>query len=101
MIKVIARPQTENLDQLVELALASRLAHFKNENIADVYEHMIDDDFIYIIRPYHNRGNLIEAMKNSKIDLLTESEIRQPARSLCKALEVVHKVGYLHGDVRP
>jgi len=101
VIKVIARQQGDSLDQLVELVLVSQLKSLKNESISDIFEHMIDDDFIYVVRPYYNRGNVIEAMKKSKINLLTETEIRKPARSICKALGDVHKTGFLHGDVRP
>ena len=64
-------------------------------------EHIVDKNFIYIIRPYWNHGNLIESMRKSKVNLLTENEIGKRAHSICKALEAIHEVGYLHGDVRP
>ena len=48
-----------------------------------------------------NNGNLIEAMKGSRISCLTEREIGKHAKSICEALDAIHKVGFVHGDVRP
>ena len=66
-----------------------------------MYEHIVDKDFIYLMRTYWNRGNLIEAMIATQSNVLTEEEIRKPVRNIFQALSAIHKVGYLHGDVRP
>ena len=64
-------------------------------------EHIVDANFIYLARPFWNHGNLIEAMRNDKIHLLTEREIGKKARYICSALEAIHSAGFVHGDVRP
>ena len=40
-------------------------------------------------------------MKSTRNNLLTESEMRNPAKNIFSTLEVMHQVGYHHGDVRP
>ena len=53
-------------------------------------EHIVDENFIYLARPFWNHGNLIEAMNNDKIGLLTEKEIGKKAKYICSALEAIH-----------
>ena len=61
----------------------------------------MDDEFIYFIRPYYNLGSLCNFMASSRLDKLTERELKMGARTLFKAILAIHRVGYLHGDVRP
>ena len=64
-------------------------------------ECILEDDFIYLVRPFQNIGNLCQAFKSSKINQLTEGEMRDGAYDICQALNSIHSVGFLHGDVRP
>ena len=64
-------------------------------------EYIIEDDFTYLIRPFYNLGNLCEALSSYKVNQLTENEMLEGAFTLCQALNTIHRVGYVHGDVRP
>ena len=66
-------------------------------------EHINDDGFIYLVRPFYDRGNVLEFLKNpqSPTRQLTEQEMRHGARTLCRALNTIHEFGFVHGDVRP
>lgn len=66
-------------------------------------EHIIDDGFIYLVRPFYDHGNVLEFLKTrqSRTRQLTEQEMRRGARTLCQALNTIHKSGFVHGDVRP
>ena len=81
--------------------MANSLEPLNLEGILEVYETIVDEDFIYIIRPFCSKGNLIEALNKSNTRLLTEIELRGPAKRLCKALKSIHESNYLHGDIRP
>ena len=73
----------------------------KQDGLMRLTEYIIEDDFIYLIRPFYNQGNLCEAIKSFNVNQLTEDEIRERAYTLCQALATIHSVGYVHGDVRP
>ena len=64
-------------------------------------EYIVEENFTYLIRPYYNLGNLCDTLANCRVNQLTEEELRYGARAVCKALNTIHKAGYLHGDVRP
>ena len=64
-------------------------------------EHFTDDTFIYLVRPFYNRGNVLRAMKEKGINLLAERELKSGAKTVLKALNSIHRAGYLHGNVRP
>ena len=64
-------------------------------------ECILDHDFIYLVRPFRNSGSLCQALKRENITQLTEKEMRAGTYSICQALNTIHSVGFLHGDVRP
>ena len=66
-----------------------------------LFEYFSDDEFIYLVRPRYNHGNLLQAMKNMRVNLLTEKELKIGAKLVLSALSNIHKAGYLHGNVRP
>ena len=100
-MKIVAREDRVEPSNMCELHLQSLINPLKLRELARLSEYMVDDDFIYLIRPEFNRGNLIHALHTSKTNLLTERELSKGAKRVCKALKAIHKVGYLHGDVRP
>lgn len=73
----------------------------QQDGLMRLTEYIIEDDFTYLIRPFYNLGNLCEAVSSFRVNLLTESEILEGAYTLCQALDTIHRVGYVHGDVRP
>lgn len=81
---------TSGYEQLGELTLESHLEAFDQTGIIKMCEHIVDENFIYLARPFWNHGNLIEAMNNDKINLLTEKEIGKKAKYICSALEAIH-----------
>ena len=101
VLKIIAREDRVEPSNICELHLQSLINPLKLRELARLNEYIFDDDFIYLIRPEFNRGSLSHALHASKTNLLTEKELRKGAKVVCKALRAIHKVGYLHGDVRP
>jgi len=81
--------------------LAKSIEPLKIDGILNSYETIVDDEFIYIVKPYCNKGNLIDALNNYRTRLLTERELRGPAKRISQALKIIHETSYLHGDVRP
>lgn len=101
-IKVISYDQNSQSDeQLGELTLESHLEPLEQSGIMKMSEHIVEENFTYLVRPYYNQGNLIEAMNDHRINLLTEKEIGKKAQYICDALAAIHSVGFVHGDVRP
>ena len=129
VIKLLARKNTDaqNLDdsdetmqdestvssietsEVAELGLECMLEPYRNlnrrggerENLMSLSEYFMDADFIYFIRPFYNLGSLSNLMASSKLDKLTERELKVGARFFFKAILTVHRAGFLHGDVRP
>ena len=73
----------------------------KQKGLLTLSDYIIDEDIIHLVRPRYNRGNLIQALFLVNIFKLTEQELRSGAYTIFTALSTIHKVGYLHGDVRP
>ena len=103
VIKVIYNSdQAQTIDeQLVELTLQSHVQPMKLKGFIQMSEHLVDESFIYLIRHYWNKGNLLHFMRDSKVSQLTEREIGKKAKHIFRALEAIHNVGFVHGDVRP
>ena len=55
----------------------------------------------YFVRPFYTYGNVIQALTHTKENKLSEKELRDGARTISLALNTIHRLGYLHGDVRP
>ena len=101
VIKIIKRVDNSKSCSLSELHLWSVLEPMKKDGLAPLTEHIVDDDFIYLVRPSYNFGNVLEALKSLKINQLNEKELRRGAPILFSSLNIIHKAGYLHGDMRP
>ena len=103
-IKVISRheDQIETVDQLYESQLQRLIQPFKKVGLMGLSECIIDEGFIYFVRPLYNRRSLCSKLsRDAFFRQLTEQELHRGARTLCKALYTIHWVGFLHGDVRP
>ena len=79
VVKVISKQQQskdQDEKQLNEIDLEAELRPLKLSGHNDLVDYIIDDVFIYVIRPYYNCGNLVRVLKQQRINLLTEQEIR-------------------------
>ena len=56
----------------------------------DLSDYIIDEDFIYLVRPRYNRGNLLQALALQKITVLNEQELYYGANIICRALNTIH-----------
>ena len=102
-IKVIQKQSAydESEPQPMEVTLESKLRPLKLNGHIEMQEFLIDDKFIYIVRPFQNRGNILKVMKDHRINLLNESEIRSFVKPIIRTLMAIHQAGFLHGDIRP
>ena len=56
----------------------------------NLLDYIIDDEFIYLVRPRYNRGNLFQALALQKVTKLTEQELNYGAYTICQALNTIH-----------
>ena len=81
VIKVSALDQEcSSGEQQAELSLEGHLESIKQKCLVKLYEHFVYLNCMHIIRPFYNRGSLLEFMINSTIKVLTEDEIVEKAK---------------------
>ena len=56
----------------------------------DLSDYIIDEDFIYLVRPRYNRGNIFQALTLQKVTVLNEQELHYGANIICQALNTIH-----------
>ena len=103
-IKVISRHGglIETVDQLYESQLQRLIEPYKKVGLMSLSECILDEAFVYFVRPLYNFRSLDSKLYSDNFfRQLTEQELYKGARTLCKALNTIHRVGFLHGDVRP
>ena len=73
---------------------------FNNDFIIDVIDYeIIDDELIYILFPYYNKGSLQDKMSEGyKYD---ERELWELFKCICVAVQDVHNSKYVHRDIKP
>ena len=86
---------------LSELQLQSLIIPSKHNGLISLFDHIIDEQYEYLVRPFYNLGGLFSELKKKKVRQLSEQELRHGAQNICNALRCIHMAGYLHGDVRP
>ena len=101
IIETIAHQSSDSLSSLNVLHLSSLIRLLKQEGLLSLSEHILDENFICLVRPFYKFGNVVMALNNLKMSQLNENELRDGARTLSLALSTIHTLGYLHGDVRP
>ena len=102
IIKIITLDSTGDIPSyLSELHLESLINPLTQECHMPLSEHFTDDAFIYLVRPHYSHGNLLQAMKIMRVNLLAEKELKSGAKPVLSALNSIHEAGYLHGNVRP
>ena len=58
-----------------------------------------DGEFIYLVSPLMNRGNVASFMKRRDVVFLTESELKKPMHRITTALGYIHAFGFIHNDI--
>ena len=59
IIKIFRRESCDSSSSLSEMHLESLIEPLKQDWHIALKEHMIDDKFIYLVRPYFNHGNVL------------------------------------------
>ena len=59
IVKIIKYESGESSSSLSEMHLESLIEPLKQDWHNALKEHMIDEDFIYLVRPFFNRGNAL------------------------------------------
>ncbi len=92
----------EGFERAFRLA-AERGASIKHPNIAEIYDWGADSwnqrKAMYVIVEHLGGGSLREYLDRGRT--LTPSQALMVGLEACKALDVVHRHGLVHGDIRP
>jgi len=97
--KMIERNQVDHCRQEKE-ALADLNDFYKqNAWVVRLYYSFQDALFLYLIMEYVPGGDLMSQLMN--LEYLTEDETRFYIAELCLAVDSIHKLGYMHRDIKP
>lgn len=88
------------LDHIPGLEEARTAAHLNDANIVTVYDCVVEGDTCYVIMEYVEGKTLARIMREIDNDI-TLDMIAAVFASVSHALEVAHKAGVLHLDVKP
>ena len=62
-IKIIKRQGNDTQSLLSELELQSLIEPKKQDGLITLFDHIVDDEFEYLVRPFYNRGGLLGELK--------------------------------------
>lgn len=79
---------------------ARTAAHLNDANIVTVYDCVVDGDMAYVIMEYVEGKTLARIMRDLGNDI-TLDMVASVFSSVAHALEVAHKAGVLHLDIKP
>ena len=79
---------------------AQRLATLENKNIVHVYDLFEENNTVYYTMDYI-RGKSLRDVMEKRTQPLTEGEMKKVLAQLLDAIEVIHKAGILHMDIKP
>ncbi|KAI7904445.1 kinase-like domain-containing protein [Cokeromyces recurvatus] len=90
--------QNQHIERELEIckSFASDLNH---PNIVQVYDVMIENDYIYIVMDYIEGGELFDHIRQAKG--LSPSTSRRWFRQLIQAVDYIHKNNIIHRDLKP
>merc|ERR1719387_1444852 len=77
---------------------ADVLRQLAHEHVVPVIDDYEDESAFYLVMPFAGGGSLFSKVRNKT---LTEFETRNFASQALSALEHVHRLGYVHTDVKP
>ena len=72
----------------------------KKLSLVTQVEYFEDEQHIYMVMKWANK-NLFTFMRDNKVPLLTEQELRAPSLKIIKALQAIHDVGFIHTNIQP
>jgi len=105
-IKIISKAETlrsANPGQaLVEREVLACLAEAgAAESVTRLKAAFHDDNFLYLVQEYLPGGDLFTLVDRTEEERLPEAHVKFYLAELVEALNVVHKLGYAHRDVKP
>ena len=62
-IKIIKRQRNDTQSLLSELQLQSLIEPKKQDGLITLFDHIVDDEFEYLVRPFYNRGGILGVLK--------------------------------------
>ena len=69
--------------------------------IVDIYDIFEDNDYIYIIQEFADKGNLKQYIEmNKENDKISKDEKYQIIRDIARAIEFLHSLGIVHRDLK-
>lgn len=90
----------EDVDNIPGLEEARTAAHLNDANIVTVYDCVVDGQMAYVIMEYVEGKTLARVMRELDNDI-TLDMVTSVFQSVAHALEVAHKAGVLHLDIKP
>ncbi len=88
------------LDHIPGLEEARTAAHLNDANIVTIYDCVVEGDTAYVIMEYVEGKTLARIMRDLGDDI-TLDMVASVFASVSHALEVAHKAGVLHLDIKP
>lgn len=88
------------VDRIPGLEEARTAAHLNDANIVTVYDCVVEGNMAYVIMEYVEGKTLAKIMRELGNDI-TLDMIASVFGSVSHALEVAHKAGILHLDIKP
>ena len=77
---------------------ADILRKLQHKHIVPVVEEYEDESAFFLVMPFASGGSLFRTVRNKT---LTEFETRNFTSQALAAVEHVHKLGYVHADIKP
>ena len=71
-MKIIKRKSHDSSEMLSELQLQSLIEPKKHGGLIALADHIIDDEFEYLVRPYYNRGDILSELKRCEVRNFTD-----------------------------
>ena len=69
--------------------------------IVEIYDIFEDNDYIYIMQEFANKGNLEQYIEmNKENDKISKDEKYQIIRDIARAIEFLHSLGIVHRDLK-
>ena len=81
-----------------DAGIYEKLSHIYHPNLLEVYEAIQDGPDAYILEEYFDGVPLSDILEDRK---LTEAEIKKVLLTICNALEILHRLGIIHRDIKP
>lgn len=81
-----------------DAGIYQKLSRVLHPNLLEIYEAIQDGPDAYILEEYFDGIPLSEILEDRA---LTEAEIKKNLLAVCSALEILHRLGIIHRDIKP